>query len=94
MAETLYQVLDRIQATPELALPPNASPLDFLFAIFRDPLQPMPRRMQAAIQALPFTSPKLSVIASVDARWADKLEQAIRRSRMLEATPEVEGDQG
>lgn len=93
MTETLYQLLDRIDATPELALPPNASPLDFLFQVYRDPLQPMSRRMQAAIEALPFTSPKLSVIASLDARWASKLEAAIRRSRRLEATPEV-GDQG
>jgi hypothetical protein len=38
MAETIYQMLDRIEAEAELAVPPGASPVDFLSAVYRDPV--------------------------------------------------------
>jgi hypothetical protein len=36
-----------------LQVPADATPLDFLFAIFRDAGQPMHRRMKAASEAAP-----------------------------------------
>jgi hypothetical protein len=66
---------------PEVAVAPNASPLDFLSAVYRDPSQPMQRRMRAAIEALPFVHPKLAVTATIGGGdLAAKLEAAMKRS--------------
>src|SRR5215813_4264414 len=61
----------------------DANPLDFLCAIFRDPRQPMHRRMKAACEAAPYIQPKLSATAFVPmgGGFAKQLEQAIKRSR-------------
>jgi hypothetical protein len=81
MAETIYQMLDRIEAEAELAVPPGASPVDFLSAVYRDPRQPMHRRLRAAIEAAPYVHPKLSVTATVGGKdFAAELERAIERS--------------
>jgi hypothetical protein len=39
---------------PPVHVKPDAEPLDFWRAIYTDPQQPMFRRMQAAIDALPY----------------------------------------
>lgn len=85
MPETVYQVLDRIEAAAmcdEVEVAPTATPLEFLQAIYRDANQPMQRRIKAAIEAAPYMHPKLSVVASVndDGRFAERLEAAIKRS--------------
>jgi hypothetical protein len=68
-------------AEPELDLGPNATPLDFFCAIFRDPAQPMQRRMRAAEDAASYMHAKLAVVAQVDGiGWASKLEDAIVKS--------------
>jgi hypothetical protein len=47
--------------------------------------------MRAATAALPHEHPKLAVTATVTAGdFADQLEQAIERSRMVQATPMIE----
>lgn len=76
-------------ATPEseVALPANASPLDFLCAVFRDTGQPMARRMRAAEAAAPFVHPKLAVTATLDGGFADRLEAALKRSSAALAEP-------
>jgi hypothetical protein len=68
-----------------LEVPANATPLDFLQAIYRSPSQPLERRMRAAIEALPFVHPKLAVTALVDGgdAFAAALERAIKRSGKL-----------
>lgn len=38
----------------------DAEPLDFLLAVFRDPFQPMERRMDAAKAALPYRHTRLA----------------------------------
>src|ERR1700677_250830 len=79
----LYDALDRIEAADDwIELPPGASSLDFLQAIYRDTRQPLQRRMRAATAALPFEVPKLAVTAIVDAGadFAAKLERARLRS--------------
>jgi hypothetical protein len=61
------------------APPFDASSLDFLHEVYRDPRQPLPVRMRAAIAALAFEHPKLSVAANFNAGFSSRLE------RMMEA---------
>jgi len=75
-----------------LAVPANATPIDFLCAVYRDPRQPMHRRLKAAIEAAPYCHPSLKATAVIvgGEEFAAKLERAIERSRpmMIEAKPE------
>lgn len=58
------------------------SSLELLQAIYRNPAQPVARRMRAAIAALPFESPKLAVVAQVRGGGiGDQLEAAIKRAQ-------------
>jgi hypothetical protein len=41
----------------EMEVAADATPLDFLCAVYRDPRQPIQRRMRAAEAALPFVQP-------------------------------------
>jgi hypothetical protein len=68
-------------------LPPGASSLALLQAIYRCPDQPLHTRMKAAIAALPYEHPKLAVTLAVQAddSWAAKLKNAIARSSKAEA---------
>lgn len=81
------------EVSPELA---GNTSLDFLQAIYRDGYQPMPRRMRAAIAALPFENPKLAVIASIgpNTGFAKRLEIAIDRSHRIidRGVADAEGD--
>jgi hypothetical protein len=53
MAETIYQRLDQIEAQPDVvALPPDASSLDFLRTVYRDARQPLSVRMRDAVSML------------------------------------------
>jgi hypothetical protein len=61
--EAQQRLVDELDA---IELPEGASSLDFLRAIYRDPRQPMTRRMRAAVAALPFECPKLAVTAVVE----------------------------
>jgi hypothetical protein len=66
---------------PELDLGPNATPLEFFCAVFRDPTQPMPRRLRAAEDAAVYMHPKLAVVAQINGEgWASRLEDAIVKS--------------
>ena len=75
----------------EIELAPGATALDFLRAVYRDPQQPVPRRMKAAIETLPFEHPKLAVTANLDGRYASQLEAAMERrgmSPVIDAAPQ------
>jgi hypothetical protein len=63
----------------------EATPLDFLCAIFRDPRQPMERRLRAAREAAPFVHPTYRATATVimGDDFAARLEKAIERSRAV-----------
>jgi hypothetical protein len=69
--------------------PIGDSALTLLQAVYRDRQQPLSVRMRAAKEALPFESPKLSVIASIEdpGTFAQKLDRAIELVRSF-----TEGD--
>jgi len=73
--------------------------LALLQAIYRDPLQPTSIRMRAAIECLPFETPKLSATAIIPGGedFEARLKRCIQRSRELklvehmpEATPSAD----
>jgi hypothetical protein len=64
-----------------LVVAADATPVDFLMAIFRSPQQPMSRRLRAAEAAAPYCHPKLAVTALVEgADFATALDRAVKRS--------------
>ncbi|WP_426410042.1 hypothetical protein [Bradyrhizobium ganzhouense] len=85
-----YQALQQIaKPDAEIELPADATSLDFLQAVYRDPQQTLPVRMRAAIAALPFERPKLAVIANVNS-FAAQMEAIARqsgRSNVIDASP-------
>jgi hypothetical protein len=57
--------------------------LAFLEKVYRNPRQPIERRIRCAVRALPYENPKLSAVAlaSMDAHsFAKQLDLAIQRS--------------
>jgi hypothetical protein len=83
--------LHMVEEPDTIFLPEGANSLEFLQILYRDPRQPMLRRLKAAIAALPFESPKLGVSVVIDASedFAKRLDAAIARSmRVIEARPE------
>jgi hypothetical protein len=78
-------VLDQIGAEIEelIELAPGEISLDFLRRVYRGTQQPMSLRMRAAIESLPYETPKLSATAAAfDGKtFAEALERCIERSR-------------
>lgn len=67
-----------VQTDPEFQ---SENALGFLQAIYKSPAMPLSVRMRAAVEALPFESPKLSATAVLTSEdFADRLEKAIARS--------------
>jgi hypothetical protein len=56
----------------------NASPLDFMQAVYRDASQPMTRRMKAAEVAMPFVHAKLEATMALDQLFAARIEEMAR----------------
>jgi hypothetical protein len=86
-------VLSRIEQQQrdgeELVVPADATPLQFLEAVYRSPNQPMHRRLKAACEALAFVHPKLSVIAQVGPDFAGAMERAFKRSAAVLQPPKM-----
>jgi hypothetical protein len=76
----------------------DATPLDFLSAVYRDVRQPMERRMRAARDAAQYVHPtyKAMAIVPMGGDFATRLEKAIERSqsggRLLTQAPTIEHD--
>ena len=83
--------LTRTIEVDAIELPENGTSLNLLQQVYRNPSLPLLTRMRAATAALPHEHPKLAVTATVNAGdFADQLEQAIERSRRVEAKPMIE----
>jgi hypothetical protein len=91
MLDRVHAVLDRIEAQQQERVIEARSALELLQSIYRDPTLPLPARMKAAVEALPFEHPKLSAMAVTSMSGKDfaaQLERAISRStgrRLIEA---------
>jgi hypothetical protein len=66
----------------EIEIKQEATSLDLLQAVYRNPDVPLSVRMRAAAMAIPYEMPRLSVVASIHdpAGFAERLERAIERS--------------
>jgi hypothetical protein len=66
-------------------------PLNFLKAVYMDAKLPLSVRMRAAIELLPFTHPKLAVVAQVTendlATLLDKRIKRYEEMKLIEAKP-------
>jgi hypothetical protein len=73
----------------EIAEPgPLPSPLEFLQAVYSNEGLPLSARLKAAIEAAQYVHPKLAVTATIESGdFAVRLDQAIERSRLIEAKP-------
>jgi hypothetical protein len=73
-------------APEEPEAPDGETALGLLRSIYRDKLLPLPVRMRAATEALPYENPKLSAVAVASMsgnEFAQRLDRAIARSRPL-----------
>jgi hypothetical protein len=89
--------MDEFEAEQQLPTD-EATPLDFLCAVYRNEGLPLNTRLKAAIEAAPFIHPKLAVEVTFDGGdFADRLTRALERSgkvingsaRVIEAAPVV-----
>jgi hypothetical protein len=70
-----------------------ASAHEFLQAVWNDPGVPLPLRIRAAVEALPFERPKLAATYSLGEGLARKLEAALARSAALDREPPASDQQ-
>jgi hypothetical protein len=87
-----FEPLEAFEPEPqEIGLPPDATSLDFLRVVYRDARLPLSVRMRAAIAALAFEHPKLTVNANINAvGFADRLERMMAErglSAVIDARP-------
>jgi len=92
ISDTVTAALERIEEAQRRAeAVPGARALEFLQAVYRNEGIPLGVRMRAAIEALPFETPKLSATAIIPGGqdFAAKLNKAIARSRqkLIEHSP-------
>jgi len=88
MTQAIGMVLDRIEAQQAnaLQLGPDATSIDLLRAVYRNPSIPLPVRMRAAIACLPHETPKLAVMGLVNEQsFAEILDRRLKRIAELEA---------
>jgi hypothetical protein len=74
-------------------LAPGETSLSFLQKIYRSPMQPMSRRLRAAMAALQHEHPKLGAVATLSTSgddFAAALDRAIERSGMVCEVKQIE----
>jgi len=88
---TIATVFDRIEAQQALQLRPDATSLELLQAVYRNPSMALPVRIRWAMAALPFEHPKLQVVSQVtENSFAEILERRIRRFAEMENAKVIE----
>src|SRR5215471_15847444 len=90
--EIMYQVLDKVEKranratlhSENLDIGPNATALDLLQAVYRNPGQELHIRMRAAMAAIAYETPKLAVTAQVTEQdFATLLDRRLKRLEEL-----------
>jgi hypothetical protein len=79
----------------EIELADDATSLDFMQAIYRDPTQPMTRRIRAAQIAIGYEHPKLAVNANTNLNFASEMEafaRAVGKSNVIDAKANYRAD--
>jgi hypothetical protein len=68
----------------------EVDPLNFLKAVYMDAKLPLSVRMRAAIELLPFTHPKLAVVAQVsEGDFATLLDRRLKRIEAMNGKPQT-----
>ena len=89
--DALRKVQEAVEEAELLTVAEDASPLDFLCAVYRDVRQPMNRRMRAAEAAAPYVHATYKATALIVGGddFATRLERAIARTQQARAIPEA-----
>jgi hypothetical protein len=75
----------------QIDLPANARSLEFLQAVYQNPKMPLPVRMRAAMAALTFEVPKLSMVANVEGKdFASLLDARLARAKQVNGNKTIE----
>jgi hypothetical protein len=89
-----FPVMDYKPSDEEIIdLAPGETSLSFLQKIYRSPMQPMSRRLRAAMAALQHEHPKLGAVATLSTSgddFAAALDRAIERSGMVCEVKQIE----
>lgn len=73
----------------EIEVAADVTALQLLQAVYRSPQVPLPVRMRAARDALPFESPKLAVIGHLEGGLGDRLDKLLRTYQRSGVDPRV-----
>jgi hypothetical protein len=80
---------DRKESPMEIG--PNATSIDLLRAVYRNPSIPLPVRIRCAVAALPHETPRLAVTALVNEQsFAEILERRLKRMAKMERKPQTQ----
>jgi hypothetical protein len=93
MGERIAAVLDRLEAQQQITpLASTVRALELLQKVYRGEYKATPQQMRAAIESLPYETPKLMAVAHFDGNFADQLDKAIeaRTMKLIEHAPEPE----
>lgn len=90
MVDAVSEVLSRMEQQEEPEVPENILAHELLQMTYRGQIRPSPQQMRAAIESLPYETPKLSAtaIATMDgSSFAEALERALVRSETVRSRP-------
>lgn|SRR5262249_37079629 len=87
---TVEEILDRITINGDGSpLPKGTRALELLQMVYRGEYKATPQQMRAAVESLPYESPKLMAVAHFSGNFADQLDKAIeaRSMKLIEHAP-------